>query len=137
VTNPTTVELTIKGISLVGDPSFALVTQDAHGKKIGLAKGDVVPAGFSGQIIVSVTPLAATTLKTVLGIKSDAKNTPQTPDHLSFVQVPISATGVDNGLPQIDVQPQDCNFDRVAIDGVGLCNVTISNKGVRGLVLSG
>jgi hypothetical protein len=136
VTNPSTVPLTLFDISIVGDPSFTLVNKDAQGKKIGLASGDVIGPGLSGEITVAVTPLTATAIKTVLGVKSDAKNTVQTPDHKSFIQVPITATGVDNGLPQIDVTPTECNFDRVAIDGVGVCNVTVSNKGVRGLVLN-
>ena len=124
VTNPSGVELTLKDIKLIGDPSF----------KVELAP-DIIGAGLSGDIIVSVRPNTETAIKTDLYIHSDANNTQQTPDGLSLIDVPITATGVDNGIPAIDVSPPACDFGRTPVGGVNICPVTIKNTGNRGLVL--
>jgi hypothetical protein len=124
VTNPSIVELNLFEVNIVGDPSF----------KVELAP-DTIPAGQSGDIVISVRPKTETALAATLYILSDANNTNQTEESKSLVEVPLTVVGVDNGLPDIEVDPLSCDFGRVPQGGVQVCNVTIKNTGNRGLTL--
>ncbi|HEY4222479.1 MAG TPA: hypothetical protein VGO62_14085 [Myxococcota bacterium] len=135
ITNPSIVALNLIDVSVVGDPSFTLVHTDDDGKTIGLGSGDVIGVGLSGDIVIEVRPEVATTLSTNLYIKSDAKNPPQSGDGTSLLTIPITVQGVDNGVPKIQVTPLDCDFDKVAVKGVKVCPVQISNIGNRDLIL--
>jgi hypothetical protein len=124
VTNPSIVELELKNLEITGDPSF----------KIEVAP-DVIGAGLSAEIVISVRPRTATTLDATLFVLSDANNTQQTPEGDSLIEIPLTVTGVDNGAPDIKVTPPACDFGRIAQTGVGTCPVSITNQGNRALVL--
>lgn len=124
ITNPSKVELVFHNVELIGDPAF----------KIELAP-DVIGPGFTGDIEISVRPNVETDLVSTLFILTDANNTFQTPESLSLVEIPIHVKGVNNGVPDIQVSPPNCDFGRVPFGGVQLCDVTIKNTGNRGLVI--
>lgn len=124
VTNPSTVELTFLEVNLIGDPAY----------KLELVPDTIAP-GLSGDIVVSVRPNVEADLDTELYILTDANNTTQTPEGNSLVIVPITVKGVNNGIPDIEVTPPNCDYGRVPFGGVQLCDVTIKNTGNRGLVV--
>jgi hypothetical protein len=123
ITNPSQVELKIFNVETTGDPNF----------KVELAPERIGP-GLSGFIVISVRPRAEVAISGRLYVYSDANNTPQVNDR-SEVIVDLTATGVDNGVPNIDIDPTECEFGNVAANGVEVCPVTITNTGNRGLVL--
>jgi len=128
VTNPSSVALTLKNVEIIGDPSF----------KIELAPqgdDDQIAPGLSGDIVISVRPNTETAISAKLYVHSDANNTEQTPNSESLIEIPLTANGVDNGVPDIEVTPLACDFGRTAVGGVQLCPVQVKNTGNRGLVL--
>ena len=50
-----------------------------------------------GDIVISVRPLTETLIQSTLYVHSDANNTEQTPDSESLIEIPLSATGINNG----------------------------------------
>lgn len=124
VSNPSLVDLLFEKIEIVGDPSF----------KVEVAP-DRIASGFQGEIVVSVRPRTETTIESKLRILSNANNTQQTEDNKSLIEIPLTATGVDNGVPDILVSPPRCDYGRVAHGGVLTCNVEVTNEGNRALVL--
>ncbi len=124
VTNPSIIELHLENVVVTGNPSF----------NVELAPETIGP-GLSGDIVVSVRPNTETLIESTLTILSDANNTEQTPDGKSDIEIPLTATGVDNGIPDIEVTPLACDFGNTAVGGVQLCPVQIANRGNRGLVL--
>jgi hypothetical protein len=124
VTNPSIIELTMLNIELIGDPAFKLEVVP-----------DTIGVGLSGDIVISVRPNVKSTINTTLYILSDAHNTFQTPEGNSLIEIPITAEGVDNGLPDIVVAPINCDYGRVPFGGVQVCDVTITNVGNRALVV--
>jgi hypothetical protein len=124
LTNPSKVELVFHNVELIGDPAFQIELQP-----------DVIGPGFTGDIEISVRPNVEAVLETTLFILTDANNTFQTPEQLSLVEIPIKVTGVNNGVPDIQVTPPNCDYGRVPFGGVQLCDVTIKNTGNRGLVI--
>lgn len=124
VTNPSIIDLNLENVEIIGDPSF----------KVELAPDRIGP-GLQGEIVISVRPRTETTIESKLFILSDANNTQQTPEGKSLIEIPLIVTGVDNGLPEIDVSPPACDYGRVARGGVLTCNVNVTNEGNRALVL--
>jgi hypothetical protein len=104
------------------DPAFTLE-----------AKPTIVEAGLQKSVLVSYRPNTESSHEGKLVIKSDAANIPTGQD----VVIPITGTGVDNGIPDISVDTLRCNFGRVAAGSVAQCNVEIANNGTRALVFDG
>ena len=124
ITNPSIIELTLLNIELIGDPAFQIEV-----------KPDTIGVGLTGDIVISVRPNVEALLETKLFILSDANNTTQTPEGNSLIEIPLTITGVDNGLPDIEISPPNCDYGRVPFGGVEVCDVAIRNVGQRGLVV--
>lgn len=131
ITNPSNLELKLESIELLGDPAFEFIEPPP----------EFIGSGLSAQLGVTVRPQLASTVSAEVRIISDANNTPLNADKKSEVIIPITLTGVDNGVPDIEIIPQDCgstsplgvDFGRVATDGVTICNVEVRNNGTREL----
>jgi hypothetical protein len=80
--------------------------------------------------IVSYRPLVDGTQTGTLIIDSDAQNLAED----EKVVIDVSGGAFDGGLPNIVVNPLECDYGRVAIDGVAQCTLTIENTGRRDLV---
>lgn len=121
VSNPSTVDLTIDEIAFTSDsdPSFVVEAAPA-----------VVEAGLSNIILVSFRPNVESEVSGTLFIDSDAVNLPEGQD----VIIPVVGVGVDNGIPDLDVDPLECNFGRVAAGSVKECTIVLTNTGNRELV---
>jgi hypothetical protein len=101
------------------DPAFSLVENTI----------DRVDPGFVGQLVVNVRPVVEGTITAVLIVDA---NELALPNH---VEVPITVTAVDVGLPDIEVTPVDVVFDVIGRADVGREIVTIKNTGIRDLVI--
>jgi hypothetical protein len=131
ITNPSNLELQLLSVELVGDPSFEFA--DPPPASIG--------AGLSAQVAIRIRPIVASTIDAELVIISDANNTPKNADGNSEIRVPITLTGVDRGVPDIEIVPQGCgtasplgiDFGNVAAGGVQVCNLDVKNVGTREL----
>lgn len=116
--------LTVLDVSLVGDPAFRL-------ERI---VGEVGPQS-SDRITVSVRPNVTATIESTLFIVSDAVNGSQGEDGASVVAISIRVTGVDNGIPDIDVIAQGCDFGEVALGTTATCSLAIVNAGNADLAI--
>jgi hypothetical protein len=131
ITNPSNLALNIESLEFEGDPGFAFVE----------APPTVIPAGLSAQVGVTIRPQLESTITGEIVIVSDANNTPVNDEQKSEVRIPMTLTGVDNGVPDIEIIPGDCaaagtlaaDFGRIATGGVAICNVEVRNNGTREL----
>jgi hypothetical protein len=131
ITNTTRYPLNIESIALDG-------TEDAF--KLVEPLPEFVGAGLSVEVAVEVRPRVESVIATDIVITSDAINTGD--EQPSIVRIPVTLTGVDNGLPDIEVTPDAAcgstdplgvDFGNIATGGVSICEVTISNVGTRDL----
>jgi hypothetical protein len=108
---------TIEGIRAVlsadSDPTFVIVSNV-----------DRVAPGESAQLVVSVRPLVVGTITATLLVDCDEGAVP------NHVEVPITVTAANAGLPAIAVDPSS-----VSLGGPGSTRITISNVGIRELVI--
>lgn len=116
VTSP----LTLLDVNLIGDPAFSLVDVPS-----------TVAPRESESIIVRVRPNVEASLHSDLVILSDASNGERTGEDNSIVEVAGRITGVNNGIPDIEVDTTACTFD----DVVTACTVVVTNNGNRELAL--
>jgi hypothetical protein len=131
ITNPSNLDLKLESIVFQGDPAFEFIE----------APPEVIPSGLSAQLGVTVRPQLESTISAEIIIISDANNTPFNDDGKSQVVIPVTLTGVDNGVPDLEIIPQGCgtadplgaDFGRVASGGVAICNVEVRNNGTREL----
>ncbi len=101
------------------DPAFV---------EVSVAIERVLP-GQTEELIIKVRPLVEGTIKATLIVDSsdDAR-----PNH---VEVPITVTAVDVGVPDIDVDPAELVFDTIGRADTGRESITVKNLGVRDLLL--
>ena len=138
ITNPSGLELDIRdsegnpGISLIGDPSFVFINEPPTS----------IAPGLSAQVGISIRPSLEADISAEIVILSNANNVPPNDDKLAEVRIPITLTGVDNGVPDIEIVPDsNCgltdplsvDFGRVATSGLAVCNVLVKNVGTREL----
>ncbi len=91
---------------------------------------DRVVPGATGTLVVKVRPVVEGTIKALLIVDSDDT---ASPDH---VEVPITVTAIDVGLPDIEVSPADgVFFSVIGRADVGRETLTIKNVGIRDLVI--
>ncbi len=129
--NPSSIDLDLISVESIGDPAFQFVNEPPES----------IPPGLSAQLAVTLRPTLESTITTDIVIISDARNTPQNADGNSEVVIPVTLTGVDNGVPDIDITPVDCgtvnplgvDFGRVATGGITVCNLEVRNLGTREL----
>jgi hypothetical protein len=126
ITNPSRLELNLE-IELEGDPNFTFVDTPPTN----------INPGLSAQVAVQIRPNVESTVSAEIVIRSDANNTPQLPASAgtlrSEIRIPVTLTGVDNGVPRLVVEPAQCDFGRVAVGGVKVCLINIKNEGDRAL----
>ena len=99
ITNPSSLELNIKdkdsnpGISFaaVGDEGFEFINEPPTS----------IGPGLSAQIGVAIRPALEAALVREIVILSDANNVQPNDDDLAEIHIPITLTGVDNGVPDI------------------------------------
>jgi len=131
ITNPSNLDLKLTSVELEGDPAFKFVEPPP----------DKIGAGLSAQIAVEIRPRVESTIEAELVIISDANNTPKNADGDSEIRIPITLTGVDRGVPDIEVVPVGCgstsplgvDFGNVATSGLQVCNLEVRNTGTREL----
>ncbi|MDP2342984.1 MAG: choice-of-anchor D domain-containing protein [Deltaproteobacteria bacterium] len=102
------------------DPAFEMVV-------------DVVERVLPGQteeLSITVRPLVVGTINATLIVDSDDPDA--RPNH---VEVPITVTAINVGLPDIEVTPDAVEFATIGRSDVGRETVTIKNVGIRDLVL--
>lgn len=138
ITNSSLVPLKIRDIAYTGDPTFELIDETP----------DEIGPGIAVPLLIKIRPRVESTISGEIVITSDAGNPeekvessdPSNPD--GVVRIPITLTGVNNGVPNIRVVPDsNCgsenplgvNFGNVATGNVGICNVSIYNDGAREL----
>jgi len=102
------------------DPAFTL-TKDTV---------DRVLPGQTEELVVNVRPLVEGTIEGTLIVDSDDPDA--RPDH---VEVPITVTAVNVGLPDIEVTPDAVEFATIGRADIGRETVTVRNVGVRDLIL--
>ena len=122
VSNPSSVELVISSVVLSedSDPSY----------RIDLAPESIGP-GLSAVLQISFRPNFESALEGEALIYSNAKNLGQD----EAVVIKLTGTGVDNGLPALELVPSDCDFGNVAVGGIGQCDIAVKNTGNRALVI--
>ncbi|MBM4281840.1 MAG: hypothetical protein FJ137_14155 [Deltaproteobacteria bacterium] len=131
ITNPSNLELKLESVELEGDPSFDFVEPPP----------DRIGPGLSAQVAVQIRPRVESAIEAELVIISDANNTPKNEDDKSEIRIPITLTGVDRGVPDIEVVPVGCgttaplgiDFGNVSTSGLQVCNVEVRNVGTREL----
>jgi hypothetical protein len=132
LTNATTVDLS-GPLTPPDDPLGIFLSTDTDPAFTLDAKPTIVEAGLQKSVLVSYRPNTESTHQGKLIIRSDAENIPTGQD----VVIPITGTGIDNGIPDISVDKLRCNFGRVAAGSVAQCNVEVANNGTRALVFDG
>jgi hypothetical protein len=120
VSNPSGTPLRITNIALVDnpDPAFRLQKELPDG----------VVAGGEERFLVIVRPQTVSTIKATLRIEGDSNRTPR-------VDVPLVIESADLGLPDIEVDPLEVDFDRIGEGDVVRAQVNISNVGIRDLII--
>lgn len=117
-----------------------------NGFSFASALPDEIGPGLSADVAVTIRPILESTIEGNIIIVSDANNTPQNADRDSVITIPLTLTGVDNGVPDLVVTPDpscgtadplNVDFGRVATGGGKVCNVTVQNVGTRELVFDG
>ncbi|MBM4280238.1 MAG: hypothetical protein FJ137_05605 [Deltaproteobacteria bacterium] len=101
------------------DPAFTVMQGDL---------GRVAP-GETGELVVTVRPVVPGTITALLVFDADA---PAVPNH---VEVPLTITAIDAGLPDIELDPATVEFDVIGRADVGRETVTVRNIGIRDLVV--
>lgn len=121
VTNPSTIPLTINDVYFTedSDPAFEV-----------LHSVDEVGSGLTSVWLVGFRPMVESAVSGTLVIRSDAENLVGAED----IRIEFSGAGVNNGVPDIEISPPECDFNRVAKGSVAVCNLTVTNVGQRELV---
>ncbi len=133
ISNPTTIDL--GGPQNEDDPEEkpleVFLTENSDPAFRIEAAPDKIEAGLIRvPILISYRPTLEAEQTATLVIRSNAANVPDGQD----VIIPIRGTGVDNGIPDIVLSPDACDFGRVAAGSVKECLLTIENVGTRALV---
>ncbi|MDP2345608.1 MAG: hypothetical protein Q8O67_31985 [Deltaproteobacteria bacterium] len=102
----------------------AVLSADSDPTVVIVSSVDRLGPGQTGQVVVRVRPLVVGTLTATLLIDCDAAATP------NHVEVPITVTAVNTGLPDIVVDPAALSF--VA---AGTARIIVTNAGIRDLVI--
>jgi uncharacterized protein YfaP (DUF2135 family) len=122
VSNPSSVELVISSVELSEDTDPAF--------RVDLSPESIGP-GLSGVVQISFRPNFETEIIGQLSIFSNAKNLGQG----DAVVIELTGTGVDNGLPSLQLVPESCDFGNIAVGGIGQCDIAVKNTGNRALVI--
>ena len=103
--------------------------------------------GLSVQVGITIRPTLESTITTNLVVISNAANIgTRTEDDRAKLVIPVTLTGVDNGLPDIEIVPDaSCgstdplgvDFDFAAVGGIKICSVKVFNRGSRDLFFDG
>ena len=101
------------------DPAFTLVKNTI----------DRVEPTTSDELIITVRPMTEGTIRGRLIVDADD---PAVPNH---VEVPITITAVDVGLPDIEVAPLEVLFDVIGRADVGRETIRVENVGIRDLII--
>lgn len=128
--NPSATPLVIKSIKLSDDTDPAFILSDNLPEEIA--------SGFRSELSIEYRPLLESEVAGKLIIVTDAGNVPgyDSSAKESTIEIDITGTGIDDGLPEIELDPAECNFGRVAIvNGIGQCQVAVKNVGQRALLL--
>ncbi|HEY1097601.1 MAG TPA: hypothetical protein VGF99_01680 [Myxococcota bacterium] len=137
ITNASRFPLAVRSIEMTGDPSFELIDETP----------DELGPGIAVPLLVKIRPRLESTITGEIVITSNAGNPVEKVDPTSnssdgIVRIPITLTGVNNGVPNLRIVPDDncgssdplgVNFGNVATGNVGICNVKIFNDGNREL----
>jgi hypothetical protein len=130
VANPTAVPLVIKLVDFDENSDPAYKVEQAPER---------VGEGLTSIITVSFRPNVESSVQGTLLIDSDAQNIePVEGDDGKkhrWVEIPVVGNGVDNGIPDIAIDPPECDFGRVAVDGIAQCQLTVRNEGSKDLIL--
>src|SRR5688572_18637511 len=119
--NPSSVPLTIKRIGLQkADSPFRLVAQPGK-----------VDAGQKVEVHLIHRAMREEQASDELLIESNAGNLKSS----QTISVSVSARGVDKGLPSLELHTVGCDFGMVAVKQPVQCEVLLTNRGARSLML--
>jgi hypothetical protein len=118
--NASEVDLNLDSISLTddSDPAFTILTAP-----IEVSSQQRIP------VQLRVRPTVVGTIEATLILDAEEAAQP------NLIEVPISVEALDLGLPDIEVSPAEVAFDQVGEGDVVRATVTISNAGVRDLII--
>jgi hypothetical protein len=121
ITNPSPVFLNIRSAEFTddSDPSFEVESMP-----------DGIEEGQTAIAVISYRPLVEGDQGGQLVIVSDAENLAEGED----VVIDMRGSGFDDGVPDLVVSPLECDYGRVAVEGIARCGLTIENQGQRALV---
>ena len=129
ISNPSPASLIIEppnseAVAFVGasDPAY----------RVEVVPSDIGP-GLNAGLGVSVRPLVEGAIEGTLLISSDAENLAEGEN----VLVNFTANGIDDGVPELVVDPLRCDFGRVAQNGIAECDLAVRNEGTRDLIMEG
>lgn len=97
----------------------------------------VPPGGGSRTVGVEILPRVATTFAGKVLVRGRVANDSAAEPRFAEFEVPLSAVAVNNGVPDIQVEPAAVEFGQVGLADVVRKTVTIRNVGVRDLILEG
>lgn len=122
LTNPSKRLLKIRSVELkVGEFSpFALLDAPVE-----------IRPGASAPLRLRFRPAAEEEAGAVLRIQSNAGNVQQN----ESVEIELKGSGLNRGLPDIRVQPNECDWGSVAIGQSRQCELQVQNAGTRALIL--
>jgi hypothetical protein len=121
ITNPSPVFLNIRSAEFTddSDPAFEVELFP-----------DGIEEGQTTIAVISYRPLVEGDQTGTLVIESDAENLAEGED----VRIEVRGSGFDDGVPDLVVSPLECDYGRVAVEGIARCGLTIENQGQRDLV---
>lgn len=120
VTNQANAPLSLTAIALTPDtdPAFSLVGE----------RPTVVGPGATATLQLRVRARVVGVVTGTLHVEADSERTP-------VLDVPITAEGIDQGLPALVVDPETVDFARVGPRDVVRETIALKNEGVRDLII--
>jgi hypothetical protein len=119
------------------DPAFRITREPGFDEDgVAVDGQQQINPGLSTDVVVSILPLVEAAVTSTLIVLTDAENTDQNDDELSEIRIELRAVGVDNGVPDIEVSPPNCDFGAVGVGGIKVCEVAVRNVGTRQLFFS-
>ncbi len=127
IKNQSPADLLIRAITIEGSGAAAFAFE---GDLPSVVESNI---GTTGKMVtVKFAPSTVTSFDAVVRIASNAENLVAG----ELVEIHLTASGIDNGSPDIDVTPPQCDFGAVGVGGVAYCDLSVNNVGVRELQLT-
>ncbi len=143
--NRTQVKLLVDTIEVEGDPAFSLEGNPFAGEDVITIETNSttkVEEGTLSPTIITVRYVPVVEgegQQATLKIWSDAVNF-EDPDNQGTyfpLEIKLTGTGIDNGRPEVVVEPAECDFGEVGLAAKAYCDISVKNVGARDLQITG